>query len=113
MGKGCVRFKTLEDLALDTRARRVETERAKERGCLTRSVKLAQLVRYCSFSAEAVTIARSTAPPAHEIALLAKSFGVRSRARVRRGANGQLPGSEGAYGVGLQKAVTFAGTVNC
>ena len=43
-------------------ARRVEVERAKRRGCLTRSVKLAQLVRYCSFSAEAVTIARSAAP---------------------------------------------------
>ena len=32
-------------------------ERARGRGCLTRSVKLAQLVRYCSSSAEAVTIA--------------------------------------------------------
>src|SRR6266567_3878550 len=42
-------------------ARRVEVERAKRRGCLTRSVKLAQLVRYCSFSAEAVTIAWSAA----------------------------------------------------
>src|SRR5437773_7971918 len=47
-------------------ARRVEVERAKGRGCLTRSVKLAQLVRYCSFSAEAVTIALSAAPPARE-----------------------------------------------
>src|SRR5436305_30526 len=33
-------------------AGRVEVERAKGRGCLTRSVKLAQLVRYFSFSAE-------------------------------------------------------------
>src|SRR5947208_17112820 len=47
-------------------ARRVEVERAKGRGCLTRSVKLAQLVHYSSFSAEAVTIARSAAPPARE-----------------------------------------------
>jgi len=39
----------------------VEVERAKGRGCLTRSVKLAQLVRYCSSSAEAVTIAWSAA----------------------------------------------------
>jgi hypothetical protein len=37
-------------------------ERAKGSGCLTRSVKLAQLVRYCSSSAEAVTIAWSAAP---------------------------------------------------
>jgi hypothetical protein len=43
-------------------ARRVEVERAKGRGCLTRSVKLAQLVRYCSSSAEAVTIVWSAAP---------------------------------------------------
>ena len=41
---------------------RVEVERAKGRGCLTRSVKLAQLMRYFSFSAEAVTIARSATP---------------------------------------------------
>ena len=37
----------------------MEVERAKGRGCLTRSVKLAQLVRYCSSSAEALTIASS------------------------------------------------------
>ena len=70
MGKGCVRFKSLKDLALEHEARRVEVERAKGRGCLTRSVKLAQLVRYCSFSAEAVTMALSAHRP------LAKSFGV-------------------------------------
>ena len=39
-------------LALDTRARRVEVERAKGRGCLTRSVKLARVVRYFCFSAQ-------------------------------------------------------------
>jgi hypothetical protein len=39
----------------------VEVERAKGRGCPSRSAKLAQLVRYCSFSAEDVTIALSAA----------------------------------------------------
>ena len=34
MGKGCVRFKKLEDLALDTRAW------ASGRGCLTRSLEV-------------------------------------------------------------------------
>jgi hypothetical protein len=42
-----------------------------------RSVKLARLVRYFFFSAEAVTIAQSAAAP------LAKSFGVAACARAR------------------------------
>jgi uncharacterized protein DUF1801 len=46
MGKGCVRFKSLEDLAFEHEARRVEVDRAKERGSLTRSVMLAQRVPY-------------------------------------------------------------------
>ena len=40
-------------------ARRVEVERARGRGCLTRSVKLAQLVRYCSSSAESRRLRQS------------------------------------------------------
>ena len=62
----------------------MEVDRAKGRGCLTRSVKLARLVRYCSSSAESVTIACRP----HRCA------------RVRGGAHGQLPGGEGAPGQG-------------
>jgi len=69
----------------------VEVERAKGRGCLTRSVKLAQLVRYCSSRAEDVTIASSAAP---------------LRA-VRGGAHGQLPGGEGARGQGKLRTPKF------
>jgi hypothetical protein len=65
-------------------ARRVEVERANGRGCLTRSVKLARLVRYCSSSAESVTIACRP----HRCA------------RIRGGAHGQLPGGAGAPGKG-------------
>lgn len=43
-------FKKLDDLASVHEARRVEVERAKGRGCLMRSVKLARLVRYGSTS---------------------------------------------------------------
>ena len=69
----------------------MQVERAKGRGCLTRSVKLAQLVRYCSSRAEDVTIASSAAP---------------SRA-VRGGAHGQLPGGEGARGQGKLRTPKF------
>jgi len=55
-------LKKLEDLALDTRARREEVERAKDADVSREGVKLAQLVRYCSSSAEAVTMAWSVAP---------------------------------------------------
>ena len=66
MGRGRVRVNRWRTWLSTHEARRVEVERAKGRGCLTRSVKLAQLVHYSSFSAEAVTIARSAAPPARE-----------------------------------------------
>jgi len=48
-----------------------------------------------SRSAEKPTIARSAAPPAREI--------VRSCARIRGGAHGQLPGGEGAPGQGKEQ----------
>ena len=98
----------------------MEVERAKGRGCLTRSVKLAQLARYCSFSAEAMTIARSAAPPAREwsepgsrdIDHTTRGATVREREvnesnrselhACPRRAHSQLPGGEGGHEQGKE-----------
>ena len=83
MGKGCVRFKSLDDLALDVRFAGRELYGGRPRA-----------VASSSKEAGAAVLVKTDRP--HR--LLAKN--VRSCARVRGGAHGQLPGGEGAPGQG-------------
>jgi hypothetical protein len=73
MGKGCVRFKSLEDLALDVRFAGRELYGGRPRAVV-------------SWSREAGA------------AVLVKTGRPHRCARTRRGAHGQLPGGEGAQG---------------
>ena len=75
MGKGCVRFKSLEDLALDVRFAGRELYGGRPRAV-------------ASWSREAGA------------AVLVKTGRPHRCARVRGGAHGQLPGGEGALGQG-------------
>jgi hypothetical protein len=88
MGKGCVRFKSLEDLALDVRFEGRELYGGRPRAV-------------ASWSREAGA------------AVLVKAGRPHRCARVRGGAHGRLPGGEGTHGRKFLLHFYFAQSAAC